>query len=91
MFETKFSSLNQNFNTKFQSDGESFSTEFGSFVDNGQNFPCYKGEYMVTPNREKQELQTANSILKENIIVVAIPYSEVSNLAGGKTFNIAKE
>lgn len=91
MFETKFSSLNQNFNTKFQSDGESFSTDFGSFVDNGQNFPYYKGNYVVTPNRGDQELQTANQILKENITVIAIPFSQVSNMAGGLTFHIAKE
>ena len=91
MFETKFSSANQNFGTEFEAVNESFFTEFGNLVNIGQSFPKYVGEYTVTPSREIKVLETANKVLTENVTVVAIPYSEVSNLAGGKTFNIAKE
>ena len=90
MFETKFSITDNNFFTEFSITDEKFSTEFGSFISSGQNFPYYKGEYTLTPSRKTQELQTANYILKDNITVVAIPYSQVSNTVGGTTFYIAK-
>lgn len=57
----------------------------------GNSAEDYVGEYTITPSRETKILETANKILTENVTVVAIPYSEVSNLSGGKTFYIAKE
>ena len=45
----------------------------------------YEGEYEVTPAVEKQTLQTAKKIMKEDITVKEIPYAEVSNPAGGTT------
>ena len=51
----------------------------------------YEGEYIVTPSREAKTLATANKVMGDNVTVLAIPYSETSNLAGGCTFYIAKE
>lgn len=51
----------------------------------------YDGEYVVTPTRSQQTLETANKTLTSDITVQAIPYSEVGNLGGGYTFYIAKE
>lgn len=51
----------------------------------------YKGDYSVTPKRAVQVLETANKVLSDNVTVLAIPFSEVSNLGGGTTFFIAKE
>ena len=45
----------------------------------------YEGEYEVTPTVEKQTLQTAKKIMKEDVTVKEIPYAEVSNPAGGTT------
>lgn len=90
MFETKFSTTDENFFTEFSTTDKKFFTEFGSFISSGQNFPYYKGEYTLTPSRKTQELQTANYILKEDVTVVAIPYNQVSNTVGGITFYIAK-
>ena len=57
----------------------------------GNSAEDYVGEYTVTPSRKQQVLETQNKLLKENITVIEIPYSEVSNLGGGKTFYIARE
>ena len=51
----------------------------------------YVGEYVVTPSRKTQIIETQNKLLKENITIVEIPYAEVSNLGGGNTFYIARE
>jgi uncharacterized protein YaaQ len=55
----------------------------------GNTYPLYAGETTVIPKVEKQELETKNTILKENITVVEIPYTEVSNVIGGTTIVIA--
>ena len=51
----------------------------------------YTGEYTVLPSRDTKILETANKTLSDNVVVLAIPYSETSNNSGGKTFYIAKE
>lgn len=91
IFETKFSYTSEKFDTWFEAVNKSFSTEFGNFVNIGQGFPKYVGEYTVTPSREIKVLETANKVLTENVTIVAIPYSQVSNVSGGKTYHIAKE
>ena len=45
----------------------------------------YPGPYTVTPTREDQTLNTRNKLMADNVTVFEIPYSEVSNLVGGKT------
>lgn len=57
----------------------------------GESHEEYTGEYSVTPSRNEQTLETANKVMTDNVVVVAIPYSEVSNLVGGTTYYIAKE
>lgn len=51
----------------------------------------YEGEYTVAPSRDGKVLETANKVMNDNVTVLAIPYSEVSNLVGGTTYYIAKE
>ena len=60
-------------------------------VNIGGSYDSYKGEYNVVPARREQVLETQNKLLKENITIIEIPYSEVSNLGGGNTFYIARE
>lgn len=55
----------------------------------GNTYPIYAGDTVVIPKVEKQELETKNTTVKENIIVEKIPFSKVSNSAGGNTVVIA--
>lgn len=45
----------------------------------------YNGPYDVTPTVNVQMLFTEDKTLSDNVIVLAIPYSEVSNTSGGYT------
>jgi hypothetical protein len=45
----------------------------------------YVGPYDVTPTTNIQMLFTEDKTLSDNVIVLAIPYSEVSNTSGGYT------
>ena len=55
----------------------------------GGHFPYYDGDYIVTPKTTEQTLATARKSMRSDVTVEAIPYSEVSNPAGGNTVNIA--
>lgn len=56
---------------------------------NEHDLPAYTGETAVTPKAfQSTVLQTANKSVYENITVLEIPYSEVSNQSGGTTVNI---
>ena len=46
----------------------------------------YQGEYVITPRVAAQTvLATTNKVMDDDVTVLEIPYSEVSNLIGGKT------
>lgn len=48
----------------------------------------YEGKYIVTPSGEIQVLETSQKKMLDDVTILAIPYSETINLAGGKTANI---
>ena len=48
----------------------------------------YTGEYIVTPQTYEQYLNTDNKLMTDDVTVLEIPYSEVSNLYG-TTISIA--
>lgn len=50
----------------------------------------YKGEYVVDPKFSQQELETANKIVANDIIVTPIAVNQVTNLAGGYTVIIGR-
>lgn len=50
----------------------------------------YEGSYEVTPSVEAQTLPTAEKYMKKDVNVLAIPYFDVSNTAGGSTVYIAE-
>lgn len=56
-----------------------------------QRLPIYGGEYEITPSVNSQSLDTKNKLLKEDIYIDAIPYSEVTNKSGGVTATIGFE
>ena len=57
----------------------------------GQGQP-YAGDYTVTPQTGAAvTLPTAGCLLKQDVVVSAIPQFAVSNLAGGQTLIIGEE
>lgn len=65
-------------------EGKILQVEGGKWA--AKDLPTYDGEFLVTPSADSdQTLQTAGKYSKSNITVEKIPYSEVSNTAGGTT------
>lgn len=55
----------------------------GGFLVGGAS---YGGQYEVTPKAHQQQvLSTKNKVMKQDVVVLKIPYTEVSNTANGKT------
>lgn len=54
----------------------------------GTDAPEYEGAYEVTPAWERQTLETANTILRQDVEVNPIQKLEVPNEAGGLTLTI---
>lgn len=48
----------------------------------------YSGDYEVIPKVREQILETAKKTMKEDMKVLAIPFSLVDNTAGGQTITI---
>lgn len=58
-------------------------------IDIGMGMPViYTGATTVIPSVTEQELETENKLVLQNITIEQIPYSAVSNVAGGYTVNI---
>ena len=57
-------------------------------VIHGYNF--YAGPYEVTPKADRQELETLNQVMLDDVIVNGIPYYETSNESGGYTVIIGE-
>lgn len=57
-----------------------------------QEYDAYTGDYEVVPQAFRtQTLETANKLLRNNIVVNEIPYFETGNDSNGMTAYIAKE
>lgn len=55
-------------------------------------YPPYTGQYEVTPSvNGEQVLETKDKYMADNLVVLEVPYSEVSNTADGITVYIGKE
>lgn len=50
----------------------------------------YDGGFTVTPGADQVTLKTAETYLKQNVVIEPIPYTVVTNLAGGKTVTIGQ-
>lgn len=54
----------------------------------GHEYEHYMGEYTVTPRAVQQSLATENLVMDDDVTVLQIEMTEVSNLSGGKTATI---
>lgn len=57
-------------------------------IEGGKAGETYGGAYTVTPRVFEQELVTKGMMMANNVTVLSIPYSEVSNKDGGNTVTI---
>lgn len=53
-----------------------------------QDYESWNGNYSITPSVTSQILDTKSKIMRDNLIINEIPYSEVSNTSGGNTVHI---
>ena len=68
-------------------------TYYGELTLKGSEnkYPEYTGQTTVTPEVDMMQiLQTEKKVVKENIIVLPIPYYETSNPQGGNTVYIGE-
>lgn len=63
---------------------ETFTAEFSSTISCHENI--YEGETVVIPKAfQDQTLDTSDKVVLDDITVLEIPYTEVSNLSNGLT------
>ncbi len=62
-----------------------FQIGLGSEIIIADKYAEYEGPSSVTPSSAEQTLFTADRVTKENIKIKSIPYTEISNYAGGNT------
>lgn len=60
------------FEVKFSVDDHSFDVEMGevTIVNSGE---LYDGDYVVTPTKQVQTIETKGKLMRENVQVAAIP------------------
>jgi hypothetical protein len=75
MLSVSFNEFEQGFNVSF--DNYQAVTEFIGAL--------YEGEYEVTPKVTEQTMETKEKVMAENVTILAIPYYDVGNTAGGST------
>jgi len=89
-FNVQFRETLNSFDVQFQKTSAMFTIGFGA-VSVLPTAEIYSGSYEVTPAVNSQNIPTAQKFLKYDMTVKAIPYYDVSNLAGGTTVYIGKE
>ena len=88
----EFSELSQKFNTDFQTLSCEYSMDFKEVQHITKYVGAkYEGEYEITPRTDEQTIPTKEKVLSEDVVIKAIPFFKVTNLAGGNTVFIANE
>ena len=90
-FDISFDASEQTMDVSFATD-DSFSLDFGQIqiIHDGAT-ESYNGPYVVTPSFAVQTLATTDKYMEDDVTVLEIPMTEVSNLSGGLTLNIGEE
>lgn len=76
---------------KFKETDQHISVSFKDIISiggSGERLPDYKGETVVLPSFENQTLLTKDNSMTENIEILPIKVTSVSNPSGGKTISI---
>ena len=72
------------FEVIFEDKCDCFCIDFGEFVEIS-HYEFYDGEYIVTPMDYIQTLDTDDKVMRDDVTVLAVPYTEVDNTYGGVT------
>lgn len=64
-----------------------FAIDFGELVEI-TSYEFYNGEYVITPLSIDQTLETRQKAMSDDLTVLAVPYTEVTNTSGGITVMI---
>lgn len=72
------------FNVLFDDKSDCFCIDFGELTEISK-YEFYDGEYIVTPDVIAQYLETDSKVMRDDVTVLAVPYTEVSNPDGGLT------
>lgn len=51
----------------------------------------YNESYTIVPEVEEQRMRTKDKFMKDDVVITAIPFFEVSNNSGGNTVYIGSE
>lgn len=70
---------------EFFEDSAQFDADFGEVTEILVASDYYTGSYDVTPRTDAQTLETKEKLMVDDVHIKAIPFYEVSNLAGGDT------
>ena len=91
--DVTFKLLSKKIDVDFKVLDKQFNVDFGEFsvLTIHKDAEYYEGEYKVTPAVVAQTLPTAKRTMKDDMTILAIPYYDVSNQAGGQTVYIGNE
>lgn len=67
---------------------DTMAQNIGKIEAGSETEEIYDGDYEVIPHVFEQELETKDKVMSGNVMVLSIPYSEVSNNSGGTTVTI---
>ena len=92
-FSVVFKELDRRIPISFRELNSHFQAEFRYFqtTNAAPDIEYYKGDYAVTPKVTAQTLPTAQKTMGEDLVVLAIPFYNVSNSSGGNTIIIGNE
>ena len=82
-FDVKFED-DSDFEVIFDDKCDCFCIDFGEFIEIS-DYEFYDGEYIVTPTDFIQMLDTDDKVMRDDVTVLAVPYTEVDNPYGGVT------
>lgn len=72
------------FDVSFEDISDCFCIDFGELTEISA-YEFYNGEYIVTPDVIAQYLETDSKVMRDDVTVLAVPYTEISNPDGGLT------
>lgn len=91
LLKVQLEQINQELLVDFHTNDKAFCANFGDIQIVTDQPDIYEGLYEVTPKIDAQTIPTAKKFMTDDMTVKAIPYYNVSNIAGGNTIFIGNE
>ena len=90
-FKAIFTESGSSFCASFSEEGDHFCADFGEVIEVDHGYDPYPGPYIVIPKAwQDQTLPTNGKNMEDDVLVLEVPYVEVSNVYG-TTVSIATE